>query len=281
MREIHVSDIADAVAELAQKASYELEPDMVAALNKARELEKSIVGRGLLLEIVDNYKTAESERIPMCQDTGVSVVFVELGQDVHIVGGSLRDAINQGIAKGYTEGYLRKSMVRDPLFDRTNTGDNTPGVIHIDVVPGDRLRLWFDAKGAGSENMSRLAMLKPADGVQGVKDFVIETVRNAGPNACPPLVVGVGVGGNFETCARLAKHSLLRHVGTPNPDPKLNELEQELLERINRLGVGPMGLGGTVTALAVHIETYPCHIASLPVAVNIECHSHRHKEVVL
>lgn len=281
MREIHVDQITEAVAQMVQEANTKLEPDVVAALARAAQDEKSSVGQGVLLQIVENYKIAETEFIPMCQDTGVTVCFVDVGQDVHIVGGTLRDAINRGVARGYTEGFLRKSMLTDPLTRSHNSGDNTPAIIHTELVAGDRLKIVVDCKGGGSENMSRLVMLKPSDGIEGVKQFVIDTVAAAGPNACPPLIVGVGVGGNFETCARLAKRSLIRHVGEPNTDPQLAALEAELLQAINSLGVGPMGLGGTVTALAVHVETHPCHIVSLPVAVNIECHSHRHKEVVL
>lgn len=216
-----------------------------------------------------------------CQDTGVAVVFVDIGQDVHVVGGSLEDAINEGVRRAYTEGYLRASMVYDPVFERKNTKDNTPAVIHYRVVPGDKLRLVFAPKGAGSENTSRLAMLKPADGWEGVKKFILETVKLAGPNACPPFTVGVGIGGNFEYCALLAKRALLRPVGERSQDPVARRIEEELIEEINKIGWGPMGFGGTVTAVDVKVELYPCHIASLPVAVNIQCHASRHAEIEL
>lgn len=280
VRELHVEHIADAVARLVQEANFVLSEDVKLALAQARQREESAVGRAILEELVENYTIAETESVPMCQDTGAAVVFIEVGQDVHLVGGDLKEAINRGVAKGYTEGYLRKSMLDDPLR-RKNTGDNTPAMIHIDLVPGDRVHISVDCKGGGSENMSRLAMLKPSDGWEGVKKFVIDTVANAGPNACPPLIVGVGVGGTFDKVGYLAKRSLLRTVGQPNPDPDWAAREQELLTEINKLGVGPMGLGGRVTALAVHIETMGCHITALPVAVNIECHSHRHKHTVL
>lgn len=280
VRELHVDQVTDTVARLVQEANFVLSEDVKFALARAREREESAVGRAILEELVENYTIAETEFVPMCQDTGAVVVFIEVGQDVHLVGGDLKEAINRGVAKGYTEGYLRKSMLDDPLR-RKNTGDNTPAMIHIDLVPGDKVHISVDCKGGGSENMSRLAMLKPSDGWEGVKRFILDTVANAGPNACPPLIVGVGVGGTFDKVAYLAKRALLRTVGEPNPDPDWAAREQELLAEINKLGVGPMGLGGRVTALAVHVETMGCHITALPVAVNIECHSHRHKHAVL
>jgi fumarate hydratase subunit alpha len=280
VREIHVDQVAETVARLVQEANFKLESDVVNAINRAMNLEEAPVGQAILLQIQDNYTLADAERVPMCQDTGVAMVFLELGQDVHLVGGNLNEAINRGVAKGYTEGYLRMSMLNDPI-KRVNTKNNTPALIYIDLVPGDQLKVKVDCKGGGSENMSQLKMLPPSAGWEGAKRFIVETVANAGPNACPPLIVGVGIGGNFDKSALLAKKSLLRHVGDPNPDPEWAAREQELLAEINKLGVGPMGLGGTVTALAVHVEVMGCHITALPVAVNIECHSHRHKEAVL
>lgn len=280
MRELHVDQIAETIARLVQEANYKLESDVTEAISRARSLEEAPVGQSILLQIVDNYTIAADERVPMCQDTGVALVFLEIGQDVHLVGGSLTEAVNRGVAKGYTEGYLRMSMLNDPI-KRVNTKNNTPAMIYTELVPGDQVKIKVDTKGGGSENMSQLKMLPPSAGWEGAKKFIVETVANAGPNACPPLIVGVGIGGNFDKSALLAKKSLLRPVGSPNPDPEWAAREQELLEEINKLGVGPMGLGGTVTALAVHIETMGCHITALPVAVNIECHSHRHKEAVL
>lgn len=280
MRDIHVDQIAETIARLVQEANFKLEQDVTDALSKGRSLEQAPVGQAILLQITENYTLAGTERVPMCQDTGVALVFLEIGQDVHLVGGSLTDAVNRGVATGYKEGYLRMSMLNDPIT-RANTKDNTPAMIYTDIVPGDQLKIKVDCKGGGSENMSQLRMLPPSAGWEGAKRFIVETVANAGPNACPPLIVGVGIGGNFDKSALLAKQSLLRHVGDPNPDPEWAAREQELLEEINKLGVGPMGLGGTVTALAVHVEVFGCHITALPVAVNIECHSHRHKEAVL
>lgn len=280
MREVHVDQIRDTIAGLLMEANYVLSDDVKIALSRAQSLEEAPVGQGVLLQIVENATLAETERVPMCQDTGAAVIFLEIGQDVHLVGGDVKEAVNAGVAKGYTEGYLRMSMLNDPI-ERKNTKNNTPAMIHLDIVPGDHVHIKVDSKGGGSENMSQLKMLKPADGWEGTKKFIIDVVDNAGPNACPPLIIGVGIGGTFEKCAYLAKKSLLREVGAPNPDPVWAAREQELLEAINNLGVGPMGLGGTVTAMAVHIETMGCHIVALPVAVNIECHSHRHKEAVL
>lgn len=280
VREIHVDTIAETIARLVQDANFKLEQDVTDAISRAKSLEEAPVGQAILLQIVENYTIADTERVPMCQDTGVALVFLEIGQDVHLVGGSLTAAVNAGVAKGYTEGYLRMSMLNDPI-KRQNTKNNTPAMIYTDIVPGDQVKIKVDCKGGGSENMSQLKMLPPSAGWEGAKRFIVETVANAGPNACPPLIVGVGIGGNFDKSALLAKKSLLRHVGAPNPDPEWAAREQELLEEVNKLGVGPMGLGGTVTALAVHVEVFGCHITALPVAVNIECHSHRHKEAVL
>jgi fumarate hydratase subunit alpha len=280
MRKIHVDEIVEAVRELCIKANYELGERELEALQKARQTEESPLGKDVLKQIIENARIAREEELPLCQDTGFAVFFVELGQEVLIEGGLLQEAIAEGVRRGYQDGYLRKSILGDPL-ERVNTGDNTPPVVHLELVAGDRLKITFDAKGGGSENMSRLKMLKPADGEQGVKDFVVETVKLAGANPCPPIIVGVGIGGTFEICALLAKKSLLRPLGSTNPKPRYAAMEAELLERINNLGIGPQGFGGRVTALAVHITAHPCHIASLPVAVNIECHSHRHKSVVL
>lgn len=280
MREIHVDRITKAVRDMVMDACVNLGPDMVRALDRARKTEKSPLGLAVLNEIVENAELARAERIPMCQDTGTAVFFVDVGQDAHVVGGLLADAINEGVRRGYKDGYLRASIVGDPLT-RVNTKDNTPAVIHADVVAGDRVRIAFTAKGAGSENMGRLQMLKPADGKEGVTKFVLETIKMAGPNACPPLVVGVGIGGSFDKVASLAKHAIMRDVGAPSHDPDVAAYERELLEKANQLGLGPQGMGGTNTALAIHVETYPCHVASLPVAVNIQCHANRHREVVL
>jgi len=274
MREIDAADIRDAVAELCLQANYELPEDALAALRRARESEESPRGREVLETLLENAELARRERLPICQDTGFAVVFLRLGQEVH-VRGSLAEAVAEGVRRGYRDGYLRTSIVASPL-DRRNTGDNTPPVLHVELVDGDEVEILVAPKGAGCENMSALRMLPPAAGEDGVKDFVVETVRAAGPNPCPPTVVGVGLGGTFERCACLAKKALFRPIGEPNPDPAAAALERELTERCNRTGVGPMGLGGRNTVLAVHVETFPCHIASLPVAVNINCHASRH-----
>ncbi len=280
MRDVHVSAITDAVKKLCMEANWDLEPDMRRAFDRALTTERSPAGRQVLQILKDNAEMAKTQRIPYCQDTGFVVCFVELGQDVHVTGGSLTDAINEGVRRGYGEGYLRASIVRSP-FDRVNTGDNTPAVVHVDVAPGALVKLMVMAKGGGCENRSKYRMLTPAEGIDGVKEWIIECVRTAGPDACPPLILGVGVGGTFEKAALLSKQALFRELGSPNPDPTLEALEQELLERANRLGIGPQGYGGDTTALGIHILTYPCHITSLPVAVTIECHAHRHKEVTL
>ncbi len=280
MREISSAKITEEVARLCMESNFELGEDVWRALEEGLKKEESPVGREILSQILENADIAKSERMPICQDTGLAVVFVELGQDVHITGGDLEAAIDGGVKKGYTEGYLRKSSLGDPL-ERVNTGDNTPAVIHIRIVPGDRLRLCVVPKGGGAENMSRIAMLKPADGVEGVKQFVVDSVRTASANPCPPIVVGVGIGGTFELCAFNAKKALLREIGSTHPDPFYAGLEKELLVKVNDTGIGPQGLGGRITALAVHIEVAACHIASLPVAVNLNCHAARHKEVIL
>lgn len=281
MKEIYADQIAGTVAELCIESNYYLGDDVLDALHKYRQQEVSPVGREVLDQILENARIAQQEQMPLCQDCGLTVVFLELGQDVHIVGGDLNEAIAEGVRRGYQDGYLRKSMVAQPFSQRVNTRDNTPPVIHTTIVPGDQLRIIVAPKGGGSENMSQLAMLKPADGREGVVRFVVEAVRRAGANPCPPIIVGVGVGGSAEKVVWLAKHALLRTVGEPSPDPEVAELEADILERVNRLGIGPQGFGGLTTALAVHAETFPCHIASMPVAVNIQCHSARHKEAVL
>lgn len=274
MRTVAFEDIVDATRRLCIGANVVLGEDVLAALRAARERESSALGRRVLDEILENDRIAAEEGLPMCQDTGTAVVFVELGQEVQIAGGTLRDAIDEGVRRGYTDGFLRKSMVSDPLR-RRNTGDNTPAVVHVDPVPGDRFRLTLLPKGGGAENMSRMTMLTPADGEQGVRAFILDTVELAGPNACPPLVVGVGIGGTFDSVSTLAKRALLRQIGERHPDPYYARLEEDLLARINALGLGPMGYGGEVTALDVHIEAAPCHIVSLPVAVNLQCHAAR------
>jgi fumarate hydratase subunit alpha len=278
MKQVHVGNIITAVKDLCMNANYDLGEDVVKAFEEFHNTEESPTGKGIIEQLIENAKIAQSERVPMCQDTGFAVFFVELGQEVHVEGGSLTDAINEGVRQGYKEGYLRKSIVEHPL-NRRNTGDNTPAVIHIDLVPGNELKITIAPKGGGSENMSGIKMLKPADGVEGVKDFVIQRVKESGPNPCPPIVVGVGIGGTFEKSAMLAKKSLLRNIGERHSDPEIADLEIELLTKINKLGIGPQGLGGSTTALDVFIEIYPAHIASLPVAVNINCHAARHKSV--
>jgi fumarate hydratase subunit alpha len=280
MRDLHISSITDAVKKLCMEANYELEPDMLRAFDRALQTERSAAGRQVLQILKDNAELARTKKIPYCQDTGFVVCFVELGQDVHVTGGLLVDAINEGVRQGYTEGYLRASIVRSP-FDRVNTGDNTPAVIHVEVVPGAHLKIQIMPKGGGCENRSKYKMLTPAEGVEGAKAWVIECIKTAGPDACPPLVVGVGIGGTFEKSALLSKKALFRELGSPNPDRTVDGLEKDLLDRANRLGIGPQGYGGDTTALGIHILTYPCHITSLPVAVTIECHAHRHKEATL
>lgn len=275
MREINTEDIIKNIKEMCIEANHYLSPDMVKVFNKARNNEKSPLGCQILDQLDENLKIAANNMIPICQDTGMAVVFIEIGQDVHIAGDNLEDAINEGVRQGYVEGFLRKSVVSDPII-RENTKDNTPAVIHYSIVPGDKVKITLAPKGFGSENMSRVFMLKPADGIEGVKDAVLTAVKDAGPNACPPMVVGVGIGGTFEKCAFLAKKALAREADSSSDIPYVKELEEELLEKINRLGIGPGGLGGTQTALAVNVETYPTHIAGLPVAINICCHVNRH-----
>ena len=275
MRTINVEEITKNIKEMCIEANHFLSDDMDKALKNATETEKSPLGKQILNQLQENLKIAGEDMIPICQDTGMAVVFLEIGQDVHFEGGLLEDAVNEGIRQGYVEGYLRKSVVNDPII-RENTKDNTPGIIHYKIVEGDKVKMKVAPKGFGSENMSRVFMLKPADGIEGVKEAVLTAVRDAGPNACPPMVVGVGVGGTFEKCAIMAKEALTREVGVHSEIPYVAEMEKELLERINKSGIGPGGLGGTTTALAVNVNTYPTHIAGLPVGVNICCHVNRH-----
>jgi len=281
MREIDVKEITKAVSQLFQEACYYLPEDVLNALKQARQTEESPIGCNVLDRIIENVDISAKEQIPICGDTGVAVVFLEIGQDIHIVGGDIYCAINEGVRQGYAEGYLRKSMVSQPFSARTNTGDNTPAMIHTDIVPGDKLKIVALPKGAGSENMACLAMLSPAQGRQGVIDFVVNAVDKAGSNPCPPHIVGVGIGGTVEKTIMLAKRALLRRVGEPNPGAEVAERETEILERVNRLGIGPVGYGGRATALAVHVEVFPSHIASLPVAVNIQCWCARQKVAIL
>lgn len=280
IREVNVKEITENIKEMCIEANYTLSPDMDKAMKKAAGEEKSELGTKILNQLQENLVIADSEKIPICQDTGMAVVFVDIGQEIHFTGGQLEEAIHEGVRQGYTEGYLRKSVVKDPL-ERENTKDNTPAIIHYNIVPGDKVKITVAPKGFGSENMSRVCMLKPADGIEGVKNAVIETVKLAGPNACPPVVVGVGVGGTFEKCALLAKKALTRDIDSENSIEYVAELEKELLNEINKLNIGPGGLGGNVTALGVNIETYPTHIAGLPVAVNMCCHVNRHKKRVI
>ena len=275
MRTLNVEEISKNIKEMCIEANHFLSKDMDIAMKNAVSTEKSPLGKKILSQLQDNLKIAGKDMIPICQDTGMAVVFLEIGQDVHFEGGNLEDAVNEGIRRGYVDGYLRKSFVKDPIL-RENTKDNTPGIIHYKIVPGDQVKIKVAPKGFGSENMSRVFMLKPADGIEGVKEAVLTAVKDAGPNACPPMVVGVGIGGTFEKCALMAKEALTREVGSHSDIPYVKELEEELLERINKIGIGPGGLGGSTTALAVNVNTYPTHIAGLPVAVNICCHVNRH-----
>lgn len=275
MRTVHTDIIIDTIKDMCIEANYVLSNDISSRIISAEKNEDNVIGKQILGQLITNMEIAKEEKIPICQDTGMATVFIQLGQDVHIEGMSLNDAVNEGIRRGYNEGYLRKSIVKDPIM-RVNTGDNTPGVIHYDIVNGEDIIITVAPKGFGSENMSRVYMLKPADSIEGVKEAVIETVKLAGPNACPPMVVGVGIGGNFEKCTYLAKKALTRNAGKPSDIEYVAELEKELLNKINSLDIGPGGLGGKTTALAVNIETYPTHIAGLPVAVNICCHVNRH-----
>jgi len=280
MRDIKTEDIIRAVKDACIKANTIIGQDVLDAFKRALQQEESPTGKEIICQLQENARIAKDEQVPMCQDTGFAVVFVELGQDAHIVGGNLNDAINEGVRQGYKAGYLRKSIVGDPLT-RKNTGDNTPAMIHAEVVPGDQLKITIAPKGGGSENMSSVKMLAPSAGIEGIKKFVLDWVKQAGSNPCPPIVVGVGIGGTFEGVAMLAKKALLRPIGSRNPDKFYADLEEELLRKINDSGIGPQGLGGRVTALDVHVETFPCHIASLPSAVNINCHAARHETVVL
>ena len=275
MRTLNVEEISKNIKEMCIEANHFLSKDMDIAMKNSVSTEKSPLGKKILSQLQDNLKIAGKDMIPICQDTGMAVVFLEIGQDVHFEGGNLEDAVNEGIRRGYVDGYLRKSVVKDPIL-RENTKDNTPGIIHYKIVPGDQVKIKVAPKGFGSENMSRVFMLKPADGIEGVKEAVLTAVKDAGPNACPPMVVGVGIGGTFEKCALMAKEALTREVGSHSDIPYVKELEEELLERINKIGIGPGGLGGSTTALAVNVNTYPTHIAGLPVAVNICCHVNRH-----
>ena len=281
MREIEAKEVTETVCRLFDEACHYLPEDVKNVIRKGREIEESPVGREVLDRILENIDISAEGQVPLCQDTGDAIVFVEMGQDVHITGGDFYEAINEGVRQGYDKGFLRKSMVNQPFSARKNTGDNTPAIIYTDIVPGDKLKIIAKPKGGGAENMSRLAMLKPAQGRQGVIDFIVNSVDEAGSNPCPPTILGIGIGGTVEKCVLLAKKALLREAGTPNPDPEVAELEREILERVNKLGIGPMGYGGRVTSLAVHIDVFPAHIASLPVALNMQCWCARHKEAVL
>jgi len=280
MREISVNEITKQLKRMCMEANFVLSADVKAKLEAQVEKEISPIGESILRDIVKNADIAKENSVPMCQDTGMAVVFLEIGQDVHLIDGDLKDAINEGVRQGYGEGFLRKSVVKDPIL-RGNTGDNTPAIIHIDIVPGEKFKMTLAPKGFGSENMSRSKMLKPSDGMQGVEDFIVETVSLAGPNPCPPIVVGVGVGGTIEKAALMAKHALTKELDATHPEKHISDLEVRALERINKLGIGPQGLGGITTALGINIETYPTHIAGLPVVVNINCHAARHVERVL
>jgi len=279
MREINVALITEKVRDLCIKANTDLGDDVLQAFDLAMEKEESPLGLEILKELKENARIATEENVPICQDTGFAVVFFELGQEVHLVGGDLNGAIQEGVRQGYRDGYLRKSICHP--FTRANTGDNTPAILHTEVVPGDKIKITIAPKGGGSENMSRVVMLTPSDGVEGIKRFVVQRVKESGSNPCPPTIVGVGIGGTFEQAALLAKKSLLRPLGSKNPNPELDQLESEILTEINNLGIGPQGLGGRTTSLAVHILMMPCHIASFPLAVNIQCHAQRHKEIVI
>lgn len=280
MREVNVSIITDNIKEMCIEANHFLTDDMKNVFEKAVKNEESALGKQVLGQLEENLKIAGEDMIPICQDTGMAVVFINVGQDVHLIGGDITDAINEGVRRGYVDGYLRKSVVKDPIY-RENTKDNTPAVIHFNIVPGDKVDITVAPKGFGSENMSRVFMLKPADGIEGVKEAILTAVKDAGPNACPPMVVGVGIGGTFEKCAYLAKKALTRDLNEESPVEYVRDLEKEMLEKINKLGIGSGGLGGTQTALAINIETYPTHIAGLPVAVNICCHVNRHSHRVI
>lgn len=280
MREIQVSQITDTIQRLCIEANTVLPEDMKQAISACRACEDGEIARGVLDNIIENYQIAEKEQVPICQDTGMACVFLEIGQDVHIAGGDLTEAVNEGVRRGYEKGYLRKSVVKDPVR-RGNTGDNTPAMIYTEIVPGENVKITVGPKGFGSENMSAIRMFKPSAGLQGIKDFILETVETAGPNPCPPMVVGVGIGGTFDKAAFLAKKALMRPVDSENPDPYYADLEKEMLEKINKLGIGPQGFGGKTTAVGLNIETMPTHIAGMPCAINISCHVTRHKTEVL
>ena len=280
MREIQCSKITEVIRKLCIEANEHLPEDVKCAIKTARKEEDGEIAKGILDNIIENYEIADRENVPICQDTGMAVVFMEIGQDVHITGGDLTECVNEGVRQGYTDGYLRKSVVKDPIR-RGNTGDNTPAILYTEIVPGEQIKITVGPKGFGSENMSRIMMFKPSAGLEGIKDFIIETVRFAGPNPCPPTVVGVGIGGTFDRCALLAKKALMRPLGSSNKDPFYADLEKELLLKINSLGIGPQGLGGRTTAIGLNIETFPTHIAGMPCAVNINCHVTRHKTEVI
>ena len=280
MREIQCSKITEVIRKLCIEANEHLPEDVKCAIKTARKEEDGEIAKGILDNIIENYEIADRENVPICQDTGMAVVFMEIGQDVHITGGDLTECVNEGVRQGYTDGYLRKSVVKDPIR-RGNTGDNTPAILYTEIVPGEQIKITVGPKGFGSENMSRVMMLKPSAGLEGIKDFIIETVKFAGPNPCPPMVVGVGIGGTFDRCALLAKKALMRPLGSSNKDPFYADLEKELLLKINSLGIGPQGLGGRTTAIGLNIETFPTHIAGMPCAVNINCHVTRHKTEVI
>lgn len=281
MREINVAEISKAVEKLCIESNYYLPLDVKKALQDALEKEESPLAKEIIGDIIKNQEIARTKNVPICQDTGFAVVFLELGQEVRLIGGDLYEAINEGVRRGYLNGYLRKSIVDDPFMLRKNTGDNTPAIIHTKIVPGDKIKLIFAPKGGGSENMSALAMLKPSDGIKGIKKFVIDTVEKAGSNPCPPIIVGIGIGGTIEKTTLIAKQALLREIGEHNSNPDIAKLEEELLIEINKLGIGPQGFGGSTTALAVNIETFPAHIASMPVAINLQCHVARHQESII
>lgn len=280
MRELDVQKITEAIKKLCVDANYYLGEDVVQRIEECKNREESPTGKEVIQKILENAEIARTEQVPLCQDTGFAVFFIELGQDVRLMGGDYMEAINEGVRQGYKEGYLRKSIVSDPI-ERKNTGDNTPAIIYTDIVPGDKVKIVIAPKGGGSENMSEVKMMAPAAGVEGVREFVVDRVKRSGANPCPPVIVGVGIGGTFDKCAQIAKKALLRPVGSKHSNPYYADLEAELLEKINKLGIGPQGFGGRCTALAVHIEVHPCHIASFPVAVNMQCHVSRHKEMIL
>jgi len=281
MREVNVKDLIPVVKKLCIDANYYIGEDVINKIKEYKAKEESETGKEVLDILLENYELAAKEKMPICQDTGIAVTFLEIGQDVHLIGGDLTEAINEGVRQGYKDGYLRKSMVDNPIIDRKNTKDNTPAIIYTDIVPGEKIKITIAPKGGGSENMSEVKMMKAADGIEGVIDFVVDRIKRSGGNPCPPIVVGVGLGGNFEQSALLAKKSLLRDLDQENPDPKWAKVEKEILEKINNLGIGPQGLGGRTTALGVFILSKPCHIASMPVAVNVQCHAARHKSAVI